>query len=59
MSHLELLDSPLQGLCVQVGLFGGQLVLSHLEPPDQGARQAPELQELLLTGLDHCKPDET
>lgn len=56
LSHLQLLDSSLQGLRVQIGLFGGQLVLSRLEPPDQGTREAPELQELLLAGLNHCKP---
>ena len=55
-THLELLDSPLQALCVEVGLFGRQLVLCRLKPPEEGAREAAELEQLLLTGLDGSKP---
>lgn len=54
--HLELLDSPLQALCVEAGLLGGELVLGCLEPSGEGAGEAAELEQLLLTGLNGCKP---
>lgn len=55
-THRELLDSPLQALCVEVGLFGRQLVLPRLKPPGEGARESAELEQLLLTGLDRSEP---
>lgn len=57
LPHLELLDPPLQTLGVEVGLLGGQLVLGRLEPPGEGAGEPPELEELLLAGLNGCKPE--
>lgn len=55
-THRELLDSPLQALRVEVGLFGGELVLRRLKPPGQRAGEAAELQQLLLAGLDRSEP---
>lgn len=55
-THLELLDSSLQAFVVQADLFGGQLVLCRLEPPVDGAREAAELEQLLLAGLNGSKP---
>lgn len=55
-THLELLNSSLQALCGEAGLFGRQLILCRLKPPDEGAREAAELEQLLLTGLDGSKP---
>lgn len=54
--NLKLLNSPLQALGVEVGLFGGQLVLCCLKPPDEGAGEAAELEQLLLAGLNGSKP---
>lgn len=55
-THLELLNSPLQALCGEVGLFGRQLILCCLKPPEERARVATELEQLLLTGLHGGKP---
>lgn len=55
-AHLELLDSSLQALCSEIGLFGWQLILCCLKPPEEGAREAAELEQLLFTGLDGGKP---
>lgn len=54
-THRELLHSSLQALRVEVGLFGRQLVLCCLKPPDEGTREAAELEQLLLAGLDGSK----
>lgn len=50
------MNPSLQGLCAEVGLFGWQLILCCLKPPEEGAREAAELVQLLLAGLDGCKP---
>lgn len=55
-THLELLDSSLQPLGVEVRLLGGQLVLRRLKPPEEGPGEPTELEQLLLTGLDGSKP---
>lgn len=55
-THLELLNPSLQALCGEVGLFGRQLILCRLEPPEERARVATELEQLLLTGLNGGKP---
>lgn len=55
-THLELLNSSLQALCGEVGIFGWQLILRCLKPPEEGAGEAAELEQLMLTGLDGSKP---
>lgn len=51
-THLKLLYSPLQAFCVQVGFFSRQLLLCHLQPPEEGAGKRAELHQLLVTTLD-------
>ena len=58
LPDLELLHSFLQALGVEVGLFGGKLLLRRLEPPDEGAGEPAEAEQLLLTGLDGSEPEE-
>lgn len=55
-THLELLNSSLQALRGEVGLFGRQLILCRLKPPEERARVATELEQLLLTGPNGGKP---
>lgn len=57
MRHLKLLHPSLQALCGQAGFFGWQLVLCRLKPPEERAREAAELKQLLLAGLDGGKPE--
>lgn len=56
-THLELLNSSLQPLGGEAGLFGRQLILRCLKPPEEGAGEAAELKQLLLAGLDGSKSE--
>lgn len=58
-THLELLYSPLQALCVEVGFFSRQLLLCHLQPPEEGAGKQAELHQLLVTALDGIQSVDT
>lgn len=55
-THLELLNSSLQALRGEAGLFGRQLILCRLKPPEERAREATELEQLLLTRPNGSKP---
>lgn len=56
-THLELLNSPLQAFCRGTALFRLQLILCCLQPPEEGAREATELHQLLLTSLNSSRPE--